>query len=135
MSKQAKVMRCWAGMDLLVTGLLALPATALWFVATIYEVNGWLGGSALPPPFDPLHLLFVCLMGGLGVLWALVRLYRPLAFLGRADGLARLWVSAVIAYFVLVEAAPLAMSLFIATELLGAVHQLWVLRGDDDLAA
>jgi hypothetical protein len=131
MNKPVAVMRFWAAIDLLVTGLLALPLTALWFIATLYQVNGWFGGSTLPPSFDPVHLLFVCLMGGLGVLWALVRLCQPVIFLGRADGLARLWVSGLIAYFVFVEAAPLALVLFIVTELLGAVHQLWALRGHD----
>lgn len=122
------VMRFWAGLDLLVTGILALPPTALWFITSLYALNGWLGGTASPPPFDPLHLLFVCLMGGLGVLWALVRLANPLRFLGRADAVARLWVAGLLGYFVVGQNAPVVLALFIATEVLGALHQLWILR-------
>lgn len=120
--------RMWAGLDLVVTLLLALPPTALWFIATLYQINGLLGASASPPPFTPLHLLFVCLMGGLGVLWALVRILRPMLFLGRADAWARLWVAGLIIYFIVVNEAPVALYLFVASELLGACHQLWVLR-------
>lgn len=126
------VIRCWAGIDLLVTGLLALPPTALWFIATLYQFNGLLGETASPPPFAAVHLLFVCLMGALGVLWAVVRLLRPEPFLGRADAWARLWVAGMIAYFILGAQAPVILTAFIATEVLGGLHQLWTLRPGQD---
>lgn len=121
-------MRFWAGFDLLVTGILALPPTALWFIATLYQLNGMLGGSASPPPFAPVHLLFLCLMGGLGVVWALARIFRPQRFLGLMDGWARLWVGGLIAWFVWGAGAPVALGLFVVTEFVGGLHQLWVLR-------
>lgn len=129
MSSPSGVMRLWAAIDLAVTGVLALPPTALWFIETLYQLNGLLGNTAEAPAFAPVQLLFVCLMGGLGVLWALVRLLRPQPFLGRADGWARLWVAGLLAWFVFAVGAPVVLSLFIATELLGAMHQLWRLRG------
>ncbi|MGB1580591.1 MAG: hypothetical protein ACPHER_03690 [Nevskiales bacterium] len=127
-----KVIRAWAGLDLLVTAVLALPPTALWFIDMLYQVNGLLGATASPPTFAAVHLLFVCLMGGLGVVWAMARLTRPSAFLGRLDGWARLWVAGLILYFILTAHAPLALYLFVASELLGGLHQLWVLRGVAD---
>lgn len=128
MTNPVSVMRFWAGLDLVITAILALPPTALWFIATLFEINGLLGGSGSPPPFAPVHLLFVCLMGGLGVLWALARLLRPQRFLGLMDGWARLWVAGLLAWFIWVAGAPVALGLFILTELVGSAHQLWVLR-------
>lgn len=126
------VIRCWAGLDLLVTGLLALPPTALWFIATLYQFNGLLGEAASPPPFAPVHLLFVCLMGTLGVLWAVIRLLRPEPIHGRADAWARLWVAGLIAYFIFGAGAPMILTAFIATEALGSLHQFWALRPGQD---
>lgn len=131
MNQAVGVMRFWAGLDFLVTGILALPPTALWFIALLYQVNGQLGGSGSPPPFGAVHLLFVCLMGGLGVVWALARLLRPQRFLGLVDGWARLWVAGLLAWFIWIAGAPLVLGLFVFTELAGAAHQLWVLRKAD----
>ena len=39
-------------------------------------LNGQLGGAALPP-FDPFHILFVCLMGSIVLVWSLLRLRAP----------------------------------------------------------
>ena len=75
-----------------------------------------------------MHWLFVCLMGGLGVAWAVARLVEPVRTLGLVDAVARLWVGALIAYFVLARGAPTVLLLFVATELGGALHQSWVLR-------
>ena len=123
-----KIIRGWAAFDLSITGLLALPFTAEIFVVVLYAINGLLGGSETPPPFQAIHWLFVCFTGGLGVLWALARLFQPSAFLSKADVFARLWMTCLLLYFIFVRHAAVALLLFVASELIGALHQLWSLQ-------
>jgi Zn-finger nucleic acid-binding protein len=118
------VIRAWAGFDLLVTGLLALPPTARAFVEALYALEAALfGGTAAAPELPAVAWLFVNLAGALGVLWAGVRLARPEPWLGRADALARCGVAALIAGYVAGGAVPRVLLGFVATELLGAVAQ------------
>jgi len=127
-SAESRVVRGWAVLDLVITALLAVPPLASVFMNILYAVNGHLGGVSARPPFEPVHWLFVCLMGGLGVTWAVARILLPMRLLGRIDGIARLWVCALIAYFVFVRGAPPVLLVFLVTELAGALHQLWSLR-------
>lgn len=120
---QIRTIRFWASLDLIFTGLLATPLTAQWFVATAYWANGFIGGSIEAPLFDPLHWLFVCFTGGLGVLWAIVRLRYPRRELGLADAVARLWMAGLISYFIFAEGVAPVFLFFVATELAGAIHQ------------
>jgi hypothetical protein len=126
--RESRVIRGWALLDLVVTSLLAVPPLAALFVKLLYALNGLAGGTAVIPAFDALHWFFVCLAGALGVVWAIARIVEPVRPLGRIDAFARLWVSALIAWFVFSRGAPVVLLLFIATELGGAAHQLWTLR-------
>jgi hypothetical protein len=126
---QSRVVRGWAALDLVVCALFVLPPVAAAFLRMLLAVNGRLGGVATLPAFEPLHWLFVCLAGALGVAWAVARLLMPVRLLGRIDAFARLWVAALILYLVFVSGAPPVLLAFVATELGGAVHQFWSLRG------
>jgi hypothetical protein len=125
---ESRVIRGWATLDLVVTALIAVPPAAALFIKLIYGLNGLLGGVLPVPPFDPVHWLFVCLAGALGVAWAIARMVQPVRPLGMIDAVARLWVSALIAYFVFARGAPPVLLAFLATELGGSLHQLWALR-------
>jgi hypothetical protein len=127
-SPESRVVRGWAALDLVVCSLFVLPPIAELFLRVLFAVNGRLGGTASLPPFEPLHWLFVCLAGALGVAWATARLLTPLRVLGRVDAFARLWVSALILYLVFVAGAPPVLLAFVAIELGGALHQFWSLR-------
>jgi hypothetical protein len=118
------VIRACAGFDLVVTGLLALPFTAPSFVSALYAISG--AGPA--PELPGIAWFFVNLAGALGVLWALVRLARPEPWLARADALGRCAVALLIAGYLAAGAVPGAMLAFVATELLGAAAQGWVVR-------
>lgn len=117
--------RGFAAFDLVATALFAWPPLARWFVGVLFDVNGYVGGVAVPPAFTALQWFFVNLAGTLGVLWAIVRLVRPLRFLGVADALARAWVAGLIVYWVL-HGAPGVLLLFVVTELAGTFGQLRV---------
>jgi len=125
---ESGVIRGWAALDLVFCALFALPPLAALLLDVLYSLNGRLGGVFVAPPFEPVHWLFVCLVGGLGVTWAAARILLPMRLLGRIDGIARLWVCALIAYFVFVRGAPPVLLAFLVTELAGALHQLWSLR-------
>ncbi len=128
MAVQSNVIRTWAWIDLVVTALMAVPPLAVIFIELLYALNSLMGGTATPPDFAGIHWLFVCVAGTLGVAWAVARISQPVRPLGIIDGLARLWVSALIVYYVLEREAPAALLLFLVTEIIGAIHQLWVLR-------
>jgi hypothetical protein len=125
---ESTVIRGWAVLDLTVSALFALPPLAALLLDVLYSLNGRLGGVSVAPPFEPVHWLFVCLMGGLGVVWAVARIVEPMRKLGLIDAAARLWVAVLIAYFVFARGAPVVLLLFVATELGGALHQSWLLR-------
>jgi len=125
---ESKVIRGWAVLDLALSALFAVPPLAALLLDFLYALNGRLGGVSVAPPFEPVHWLFVCLMGGLGVVWAVARLVEPLRKLGLMDAAARLWVAGLGAYFVFARGAPVVLLLFVATEFGGALHQSWLLR-------
>jgi hypothetical protein len=127
-SAESRVVRGWAALDLVVCALFVLPPVAAGFLKILLAINGRLGGTATVPTFEPLHWLFVCLAGALGVAWAVARLLTPLRVLGRVDAFARLWVTALILYLVFVAGAPPVLLAFVATELGGSLHQFWALR-------
>ena len=125
---QTNVVRGWAVFDLAITAMLATSFTAKLFIDTLYQLNGFTGGTTVVPYFAGIHWLFVCLAGVLGVLWALSRMLRPSRFCGLLDVCGRAAVAALIAYFIAEHGAPNILWAFVVTELVGAVHQFWRLR-------
>ena len=113
-----RVGRGWAWLDLVLTGLLAVPITARLMLGLIYQLS-----NLNPPPGDSVRDLFVSLAGVLGVLWALTRIREPKWIWILMDIIGRTWVAALISLFVLNGGAPAALLLFVVTELAGALHQ------------
>lgn len=133
MSKRqtANVIRAWAGLDLLVTGLLVLPPVAGWLIDMLMQINGWFGGRMLLTDSSGFAMLFVAMTGTLGVVWAITRLLAPTQRLGAIDAAARLWVGGLIVYFVFFQNVPGILLLFVITEWVGSVHQAYRLIRTD----
>lgn len=125
----ANVLRAWAGLDLLITGLLVLPPVAAWFIDVLMQINGWFGGRTLLIDSSGFALLFVGMTGALGVVWAIARLLSPIRRLGAIDAAARLWVGGLIVYFVFFRNVPGILLLFAITEWAGSAHQAYRLVG------
>lgn len=118
----AATVRFWALLD---TGVLslALPFTAPLFLSGLYWLNGLLGGESSPPVLPPMAMFFVNLSGVMVLVWIAARLLHPVGLLALVDTVGRLLVSALIAYYVLVEGAIPVLWLFVGTELAGAIAQ------------
>lgn len=116
--------RFWAWLDTAVSWMPALPPLSATFVGGLYWMNGLVGGSATPPAFDAVHLVFVSLMGSLVSLWCLVRIRYAQGWMAVVDGWGRLWVGATLVWFLLTSAVPPILWLFVFTEWIGAFAQL-----------
>jgi len=84
---QTKVIRGFAWADLAITLPFALPFIAEAVISLIYFIDRWLGFDTPSIVFEagPFGLMFVHIMGVLGVVWALARLRRPEAAVAVRD--------------------------------------------------
>ncbi len=119
-----KTVRFWAVVDAAVSYTLALPPLAEHFLSALYFMNGKLGGDPTVPAFAPIQLFFVCLSGSLVSIWCVARYLKPIGLFALIDGWGRVWISALIIYFVAFGGAPRVLLVFVATEMAGAVVQL-----------
>ncbi|MFE9333043.1 hypothetical protein [Streptomyces sp. NPDC006925] len=82
------VVRVSAWYDLVVTAGFATPWSYALLHGGLSSVGDALGLGVLPA-LDPIQTLYANLMGSVVVVWALLRLVRPLAVHGLFDGAAR----------------------------------------------
>jgi hypothetical protein len=121
---RSRVIRFWASLDLVVTTALAIPPLARSLFSALDPIDRALGGAGMPLDLPGFAWLFLHVTGTLGVLWASVRLARPVRSLGWADAIGRAWVGFLILRFVLAGGVPRALLLFVITEWGGAAAQL-----------
>lgn len=119
-----RTVRFWALLDLAVIWMLVTPVLAPYFMDGLYAVNGWMGGVAIAPSFETIHLLFACLTGSLASMWVVLRLIHPIGLLAVVDACARAWISLLLVWLVLGFDGPRVLWLFVLTEFAGTVGQL-----------
>jgi hypothetical protein len=113
--------RAIALFDLAVTLPLAIPLLSDRWVALLLSGFGVTGTPAQWLPLPLSTSIFAVLAGLLAVLWNGCRAWQPqLLLLVRADVCGRVAVAAALTYFLLGMAAPVALWLFVASELIGA---------------
>ncbi|WP_055585858.1 hypothetical protein [Peterkaempfera griseoplana] len=128
-----RVVRASAWYDLVVTAGFATP----WTYALVHDALSWLGGSlglgGLPQP-DPWQILFADLMGSVVVVWAVLRIVRPLPEYGLFDGVARALFATWQAY-ALAHGVSRLLWLFLCVEVAFGVVQLvpWRWRRTPDV--
>lgn len=120
---RTRTIRGFAWLDFAITLPFALPIVAKTLIGLIYRIDAALGYGRPLPEFGALQMMFVHIMGVLGVIWALARLRDPSEALARMDALGRLVVAALIIHAITWGASPLLWAL-VATELAGSVAQL-----------
>lgn len=119
-----KTVRFWAWLDTAVTWMPAIPPLSIYFVNGLFVMNGWLGGVAQAPVFEPIHLMFVSLMGSLVTLWCVVRILYAQPWMAVVDGWGRLWIGATLVWIILAMGGPPILWMFVFTEWIGAFAQL-----------
>ncbi|MFF7754210.1 hypothetical protein ACFZCP_34365 [Streptomyces sp. NPDC007971] len=118
-----RVVRASAWYDLVVTAGFATP----WTYALVHDALSSLGGAlglGVLPALDPMQTLYANLMGSVVVVWALLRILRPLPVHGLCDGVARALFATWQAY-ALGHGATRLLWLFFVVEAAFGLAQLW----------
>ncbi|MFF6998297.1 hypothetical protein ACFY93_25505 [Streptomyces sp. NPDC008313] len=117
-----RVVRASAWYDLVVTAGFATP----WTYALLHDALSALGdatGLGALPAQDPMQTLYANLMGSVVVVWALLRIVRPLPLHGLLDGAARALFTAWQGY-ALAQGATRLLWLFLTVEAAFGLAQL-----------
>ncbi|AUG38986.1 hypothetical protein CXP47_03515 [Pseudomonas chlororaphis] len=115
--------------DLIVTAAFVTPWS---FLALHGLMQQWSQAFNLPgdlPPFAPMHLLMVNLMGSIVCVWSVLRIRDPQLAFGRYDAAGRLLFSTWQIY-ALVHGGTALIGVILFFELAWAVAQLWPVRGE-----
>ncbi|WP_089103606.1 hypothetical protein [Streptomyces hyaluromycini] len=118
-----QLVRASAWYDLVVTAGFATPWTYALVHDSLSSMGGALGLGVLPA-LDPMQTLYANLMGSVVVVWALLRIVRPLPSHGLFDGAARVLFATWQAY-ALGHGAPRLLWPFLAMEAAFGLAQLW----------
>lgn len=116
-----RVVRASAWYDLVVTVGFATP----WTYALVHDaLSSWgqAWGLGALPELDPMQTLYANLMGSVVVVWAVLRIVRPLPVHGLLDGIARTLFTAWQAY-ALAHGATQLLWLFLGVEVTFGVVQ------------
>lgn len=116
------VVRASAWYDLAVTAGFVTP----WTYTLVHDALSSLGdalGWGVLPELDPWQTLYANLMGSVVVVWATLRIVRPLPVHGLFDGIARILFSAWMAY-ALAHGASRILWLFFTVEVAWGIVQL-----------
>ncbi|MFD8593699.1 hypothetical protein ACFV1L_01695 [Kitasatospora sp. NPDC059646] len=122
-TRHLRTVRASAWYDLLVTAPFATPWTFALAHRALSAAGRALHAGELPPP-EPMLTLFANLMGSLVVVWALLRLLRPLPVHGLYDGAARVLFACWQAWALAHGATGLLWG-FLAVEAAFGAAQLW----------
>ncbi|WP_220040134.1 hypothetical protein [Nonomuraea aridisoli] len=117
-----RLVRTSAWYDLVVTAGFATPWTYAWVHGALSSPAGALGLGAMPE-LDPMQTLYANLMGSVVVVWAVLRIARPLPLHGLFDGAARVLFAMWQAY-ALGQGVTRALWLFFVVEVVFGVVQL-----------
>lgn len=117
--------------DCVMAGVFAFPVVAaIYLDTTLRYVHQSFGAVGTFPPFDPFHLLFVNLFGGLTIAWSTVRIIRRAdPILAVSDAWLRYYFALLMIVYVAAWGAPAILYAFVASELvwgsvlLGVVHR------------
>lgn len=117
-----RTVRASAWYDLVVTAGFATPWTCALVHDALSSSADALGWGALPE-LDPWQTLYANLMGSVVIVWAALRIVRPLPVHGLFDGAARTLFSAWMAY-ALADGVSRILWLFLTVEVAWGIVQL-----------
>ncbi|MEU6876723.1 hypothetical protein [Streptomyces sp. NPDC046712] len=117
-----RLVRASAWYDLVVTAGFATPWTYALVHGALSSTGEALGMGGMPE-LDPMQTLYANLMGSVVVVWAVLRIVRPLPLHGLFDGVARTLFATWQAY-ALAHGATRLLWLFLVVEVVFGVVQL-----------
>lgn len=121
-----KVCRIVGVWDLLLTLPFALPLVNVQVIKLLSIVHSHVSPTIAFPIFYDLHVFFVQLFGILAVLWAVVRMVKPSAYLSLFDMIGRFAVAAMMLYYSY-KGTSNTILIFSASELVFGIIQAVVL--------
>jgi hypothetical protein len=116
-----RVVRASAWYDLAVTAGFATPWTYALLHGALSSLGGALGLGVLPA-LDPIQTLYANMMGSVVVVWALLRIVKPLPVHGLLDGVARTLFATWQAYALAHGATRLLWMFFVVEVAFGVVQ-------------
>ncbi|MFD7320999.1 hypothetical protein ACFV9D_07880 [Streptomyces sp. NPDC059875] len=117
-----RLVRASAWYDLVVTAGFVTPWTYVLVHDALSSAGRALGLGGMPE-LEPMQVLYANLMGSVVVVWAVLRIVRPIALHGLLDGVARALFAAWQTY-ALAHGATRVLWLFLAVEVAFGVVQL-----------
>lgn len=117
-----------AWLDLWLTTPLALPFFSEIYISILHAMHVALGLQGAVPGFAPIHWAFINIVGVMAVMWALVRLRYPIREFALTDAYARITIAAILVFWIWQGATPM-LTLFVATEIGGALYVVWPRKG------
>lgn len=116
------VVRASAWYDLVVTAGFVTPWTYAFVHGALSSLGATLGLGVMPA-LDPMQILYANLMGSVVVVWAILRIIRPLPVHGLFDGAART-LFAIWQAYALSQGVTRVLWLFLVVEVAFGVVQL-----------
>ncbi|AVO57074.1 MULTISPECIES: hypothetical protein [Pseudomonas] len=120
--------------DLIVTAAFVTPWS---FLALHGLMQQWSQAFNLPgelPPFEPMHMLMVNLMGSIVCVWSVLRIRDPQLAFGRYDAVGRLLFSTWQIY-ALAQGGTALIGVILFFELAWAAAQLWPVGEREPIAS
>ncbi|MGB0921406.1 MAG: hypothetical protein ACPG06_05100 [Alphaproteobacteria bacterium] len=118
---------CW--IDLMLVGPMAIPPIAYLIVTVFSHLDETLGLVSPLSQITDIGYLFMSVTGILATVWSIARLKEPTRLNIMLDTGARLAVAALLFWAWSQLGASMIFALFLATEIVGAILQLAILRG------
>jgi len=119
----SRVIRAVAAIDLALATIVAVPFTSVVLVTYLFRIDSWLGFATPPTVLLPSFVLPLNIAGLIAVSSAVSRLAEQTLPAARLDFWRRLFVAALILYYVLLRDQTPVLLAFVATEMAAATVQ------------
>lgn len=122
-SKYQSVIKSSAIYDLIFTFAFAIPGLALLKINLLFDVHSGFNLLGSFPRFDPVHLMFVNLLGVIVTIWSVLRIRYPEPIFGLYDAYARFGFSFIMAVTLFYYQGTELILFFLIPEVLWCVYQ------------
>lgn len=117
MTSYSKLVRASALYDLILTSAFAIPLVAAIKLNLLQSLHLYLNLPGHFPDFEPLHLLFVNMLGSVVIVWSVLRWVRPEPVYGAYDSACRFLFSTAMAWALFTQQGPGLLWFFLVPEL------------------